>query len=192
MTRGMLAGTQTTLRSHATVKGIGVHSGSPVTLTLHPAEPNSGIVFLRSGARWPARPGNRGRLPLRHCHRIRNRARRSKRPRRFDHGTRALPHCTASALIMPSSKSTDRKFRSWTAAPRRLSKRSIRPASSRSRHRAATSRCSSPFASARTACFGELLPHARGLRIETEIEFDHPMIGRQSLCARCRAGDVPP
>src|SRR5579863_1942230 len=49
MTRGMLAGSQTTLRSDATVAGIGVHSGSPVTLTLHPAEANSGIVFVRSG-----------------------------------------------------------------------------------------------------------------------------------------------
>jgi UDP-3-O-[3-hydroxymyristoyl] N-acetylglucosamine deacetylase len=45
----MLAGSQTTLRSDATVAGIGVHSGSPVTLTLHPAEANTGIVFLRSG-----------------------------------------------------------------------------------------------------------------------------------------------
>jgi UDP-3-O-[3-hydroxymyristoyl] N-acetylglucosamine deacetylase len=29
--------------------------------------------------------------------------------------------------------------------------------------------------------FGELRPHARGLRLETEIEFDHPLIGRQTL-----------
>src|SRR5580698_5834212 len=49
MTRGIQAGSQTTLRSHATVAGIGVHSGSPVNLTLHPAEANTGIVFLRSG-----------------------------------------------------------------------------------------------------------------------------------------------
>src|ERR1700693_3883659 len=49
MTRGMLAGSQTTLRSDATVAGIGVHSGSPVSLTLHPAEANTGIVFVRPG-----------------------------------------------------------------------------------------------------------------------------------------------
>jgi len=29
--------------------------------------------------------------------------------------------------------------------------------------------------------YGELRPHPRGLRIETEIEFDHPLIGRQSF-----------
>src|SRR5262249_26167463 len=28
-------------------------------------------------------------------------------------------------------------------------------------------------------CSGELRPHPRGLRIETEIDFDHPLIGRQ-------------
>src|SRR5271163_676925 len=49
MARGMQAGRQTTLRDHATVVGVGVHSGSPVTLTLHPAEADTGIVFVRSG-----------------------------------------------------------------------------------------------------------------------------------------------
>jgi len=39
---------QTTLRDDITLKGIGVHSGVPVTMTLHPAEANSGIAFLRT------------------------------------------------------------------------------------------------------------------------------------------------
>ena len=38
---------QTTLRHQVAVSGIGVHSGSPVTLTLHPADDDSGIVFQR-------------------------------------------------------------------------------------------------------------------------------------------------
>ena len=50
MTRGTNAGRQTTLREQVTLSGIGIHSGSPVTLTLHPAEPDTGIVFLRCGA----------------------------------------------------------------------------------------------------------------------------------------------
>ena len=33
--------------------------------------------------------------------------------------------------------------------------------------------------------YGELRPYLRGLRIETEIEFDHPLIGRQAFAARC-------
>ena len=39
---------QTTLRRRCILAGNGVHSNSPVTLTLHPAEPDSGIVFLRT------------------------------------------------------------------------------------------------------------------------------------------------
>src|ERR1700681_2750413 len=40
---------QTTLRSQATVTGVGVHSGLPVSLTLGPAPVNAGFVFVRSG-----------------------------------------------------------------------------------------------------------------------------------------------
>ncbi|MGJ4930317.1 UDP-3-O-acyl-N-acetylglucosamine deacetylase [Bradyrhizobium sp. HKCCYLS2038] len=40
---------QTTLRSQATVTGIGVHSGTPVSLTIGPAPIDSGIVFVRTG-----------------------------------------------------------------------------------------------------------------------------------------------
>ena len=48
---GMNAGKQTTLRDDASIAGIGVHSGAPVTLTLHPADAGTGIRFLRSGCR---------------------------------------------------------------------------------------------------------------------------------------------
>jgi UDP-3-O-[3-hydroxymyristoyl] N-acetylglucosamine deacetylase len=40
---------QTTLRKRCILTGNGVHSNAPVTLILHPAEPDSGIVFLRTG-----------------------------------------------------------------------------------------------------------------------------------------------
>jgi UDP-3-O-[3-hydroxymyristoyl] N-acetylglucosamine deacetylase len=39
---------QHTLRQVLTVSGIGVHSGAPATLTIHPAPAGSGIVFVRS------------------------------------------------------------------------------------------------------------------------------------------------
>ena len=41
---------QQTLRSAASCQGIGLHCGQPVTMTLHPAAPGSGIVFRRSDA----------------------------------------------------------------------------------------------------------------------------------------------
>ncbi|MBR0697124.1 UDP-3-O-acyl-N-acetylglucosamine deacetylase [Bradyrhizobium lablabi] len=40
---------QTTLRSQATVTGVGVHSGLPVSLTLGPAPVDAGIIFIRTG-----------------------------------------------------------------------------------------------------------------------------------------------
>src|SRR5262249_34672502 len=46
---GMKLGKQTTLRVDASVTGIGVHSGLPATLTMHPADADTGIVFLRTG-----------------------------------------------------------------------------------------------------------------------------------------------
>src|SRR3979411_3360894 len=46
---GMKTGKQTTLCVDAAVTGIGVHSGLPATLTLHPADAGTGIVFLRTG-----------------------------------------------------------------------------------------------------------------------------------------------
>jgi UDP-3-O-[3-hydroxymyristoyl] N-acetylglucosamine deacetylase len=45
-------GQQSTIARSAVVSGIGVHSGEPTTLLLHPAEADTGIVFrrIRSGA----------------------------------------------------------------------------------------------------------------------------------------------
>src|SRR4051794_31611532 len=40
---------QTTLRSQATVTGVGVHSGTPVSLTIGPASLDAGLVFVRTG-----------------------------------------------------------------------------------------------------------------------------------------------
>ncbi len=40
---------QTTLGDQFTLEGIGVHSGLPVRMTLHPAEAGTGVVFRRTG-----------------------------------------------------------------------------------------------------------------------------------------------
>ncbi len=39
---------QTTLRSSVSLSGVGVHGGKPVTITFHPADPDTGIVFTRT------------------------------------------------------------------------------------------------------------------------------------------------
>ena len=45
----MKLGRQTTLRKTVVLFGNGVHSDSPVTLQLHPADANTGVVFIRTG-----------------------------------------------------------------------------------------------------------------------------------------------
>lgn len=40
---------QSTLRRRASLSGIGVHSGEAVSLTLHPADADSGVTFMRTG-----------------------------------------------------------------------------------------------------------------------------------------------
>src|SRR5271163_204575 len=44
----MKFGRQTTLRSQATVTGVGVHSGLPVNLTIGPASMDAGFIFVRT------------------------------------------------------------------------------------------------------------------------------------------------
>ncbi len=39
---------QTTIRSRTSLSGVGVHSGKPVTVHFHPADPETGIVFVRT------------------------------------------------------------------------------------------------------------------------------------------------
>ena len=45
----MKFGRQTTLRAQATVTGVGVHSGLPVSVTLGPASVDAGFIFVRTG-----------------------------------------------------------------------------------------------------------------------------------------------
>ena len=51
---------QHTIGKDVTYKGLGLHSGMPVTMTMHPAAPGTGIIFKRSdlpgGPEVPAQP----------------------------------------------------------------------------------------------------------------------------------------
>ena len=45
----MKLGRQTTIRNRVSISGFGVHSNAPASVVLHPADADSGIVFLRTG-----------------------------------------------------------------------------------------------------------------------------------------------
>lgn len=180
MTRGVSAGKQTTLRNHVSVAGIGVHSGSPVTLTLHPAEAGAGIVFLRAGG--DGQPERELRAHF-----------RSVTATEFatvlgDHNGPAVStteHVLAAlhglgvdnALVEvdgPEVPIMDGSAEPFVAAIDQAGIVAL----------PAPRRCIQVLKPVRVAkgdSFGELRPYSRGLRIETEIEFDHPLIGRQSV-----------
>jgi UDP-3-O-[3-hydroxymyristoyl] N-acetylglucosamine deacetylase len=53
----MRFGSQTTLRDRVVIQGVGVHSAAPAQVVLHPAQVDTGVTFLRTGL-----PGGRERL----------------------------------------------------------------------------------------------------------------------------------
>src|ERR1700734_3651847 len=180
MTRGMQAGRQTTLREQVAVTGIGVHSGWPATVTLHPAQADTGIVFVRCGAN-----GEKDReLPANF---------RSVTATQFATvlGDKAGPAVSTTEHVMaglyglgidnaivevdgPEIPIMDGSAAAFVAA---IHQAGIVATAVRRRY----IKVLKPVRANANGCFGELRPHARGLRVETEIDFDHPLIGRQKI-----------
>jgi UDP-3-O-[3-hydroxymyristoyl] N-acetylglucosamine deacetylase len=186
MTRSAPANRQTTLQDHVTVAGIGVHSGSPVNLTLHPAEADTGIVFLRCGV-----DGQPDRELGAHY--------RSVTATEFatvlgdqsgpavsttEHVLAALHGLGVDNAVVevdgPEVPIMDGSAEPFVAAIDQAGIVSL-PASRR------YIQVLKPVRVAKGESYGELRPHSRALRIETEIQFDHPLIGKQTF-----AGDVDP
>jgi UDP-3-O-[3-hydroxymyristoyl] N-acetylglucosamine deacetylase len=180
MTRSAQAGRQTTLKNHVTVSGIGVHSGAPANLTLHPAEANTGIVFVRSGA--DGRPDRE--LSANY---------RSVTATEFatvlgdhngpavsttEHVMAALFGCGVDNAVVevdgPEVPIMDGSAAPFVAAVDQVGVAAL-PEQRRYIQVLKTVRVS------KGESVGELRPYLRGLRLETEIEFDHPLIGRQAL-----------
>jgi UDP-3-O-[3-hydroxymyristoyl] N-acetylglucosamine deacetylase len=180
MTRGMIAGSQTTLRRHAIVAGIGVHSGSPVTLTLHPAETNTGIVFLRCGI--DSQRDREIAADFR-CVTATEFAtvlgdRNGPAISTTEHVLAALHGLGVDNVVVevdgPEVPIMDGSAQAFVDA---IDQAGIVTQSASRRY----IKVLKPVRVGKNGCTGELLPHARGLRVETEIEFDHPMIGRQKF-----------
>jgi UDP-3-O-[3-hydroxymyristoyl] N-acetylglucosamine deacetylase len=174
------AGRQTTLQDQVTVAGIGVHSGAPATLTLHPAEADSGIVFLRCGT--DGQPDRELEASF-----------RAVTATEFatvlgDHNGPAVStteHVLAALQALgvdnavvevdgPEVPIMDGSAAPFVAAIDQAGIVTL-PASRR------YIQVLKPVRVAKGDSYGELRPHARGFRVETEIEFDHPLIGRQSF-----------
>jgi UDP-3-O-[3-hydroxymyristoyl] N-acetylglucosamine deacetylase len=176
----MKAGRQTTLRQATAVSGIGVHSSSPATLTMLPADADTGIVFVRCGA---------GNQPDRE---IRANVRAvtatefatvlgdAKGPlcSTAEHVLAALAGLGVDNAIIeidgpevpimdgsaaPFVEAIDQVGLVTLPTPRRYI------------------RVLKPVRVATGDSYGELRPHPQGFRIELEIDFAHPLIGRQGV-----------
>jgi UDP-3-O-[3-hydroxymyristoyl] N-acetylglucosamine deacetylase len=182
----MKAARQTTLRDSVTLTGIGVHSGLPVTLTIHPAEIDCGVRFLRSGV--DGCPDREVRADV-----------RAVTATEFATvlGDTAGPLCSTAEHVLaalsglgvdnavieidgaevpimdgsaePFVAAIERVGIVTLAAPRRYI------------------RVLKPVRVVNGDSAGELRPSSRGFRVEIEIAFNNPLVGRQTL-----AFDVTP
>ncbi|MBV8923786.1 MAG: UDP-3-O-acyl-N-acetylglucosamine deacetylase [Bradyrhizobium sp.] len=169
---------QTTLRSQATVSGVGVHSGLPVNLTIGPASVDAGLIFVRSGLpsgerEVQAAPGaviatefatvlgdHNGPLVSTVEHVL-----AALRGMGVDNATIELDG--PEAPIMDGSAAAfvtaiDQAGIVSQSAPRRFIQ------------------VMKPVQVAIGDSFGELRPYAAGFRVEVEIDFANQVIGRQT------------
>jgi UDP-3-O-[3-hydroxymyristoyl] N-acetylglucosamine deacetylase len=176
----MMVRRQTTLRDDVSVTGIGVHSGLPVTLTLHPAEANTGIVFLRTGiAGQPDReiPANVRAVTATEFATVL--------------GDHTGPLCSTAEHVLAalSGLGVDNALIEVDGPEVPIMDGSAEPFVAAIEQAGVVTLLSprryiqvlKPVSVTRDAAFGELRPYAHGFRVEIEIEFDHPLIGRQSL-----------
>lgn len=176
----MKVGRQTTLGDQIALSGVGVHSGLPVTLTLHPADANTGIRFIRTGLAGQCDREVRAELSAVTATEFATVLGDAAGPlvstaehvlaalRGLGVDNAAVEIDGPEAPIMDGSAAAfvdaiDQVGIEMLAEPRRYI------------------RILKPVRVATGSAFGELRPYARGFRIEAQIEFDHPLIGRQSL-----------
>jgi UDP-3-O-[3-hydroxymyristoyl] N-acetylglucosamine deacetylase len=174
----MKFGRQTTLRAQATVTGVGVHSGSPVSLTIGPASIDAGFVFVRTGLDGRDRQirattdsvvstefatvlGDRERPMISTAEHVLA----ALRGMGVDNATievdgPEVPIMDGSAVAFV--KAVEQAGIVTQSAPRRFIQvlKTVRVVIGDS--------------------FGELRPYASGFRAEVEIDFANPVIGRQS------------
>jgi len=177
----MKAGRQTTLGARATVSGTGVHSGKPVSVTFHPADASTGVVFIRLDAQ--GRPEREIRA---HAHHVAatelatvlGDAASGPCVSTIEHIMAALCGLGVDNAIVeldgpeapimdgsaaPFVDAIDQVGIVSLSAPRRFTK------------------VLKPVRVAKGDAYGELMPYEHGFRVQVDIDFDHVLIGRQSL-----------
>ncbi|HZD90287.1 MAG TPA: UDP-3-O-acyl-N-acetylglucosamine deacetylase [Pseudolabrys sp.] len=171
---------QTTLREEVAVSGIGVHSGLPATLTLHPADDDTGIVFQRVNGEGAIVREIRADVRAVTATEFATVLGDSSGPlcSTAEHLLAALRGLHVDNVIVeidgpevpimdgsaaPFVDAIDQAGLTARALPRRYIE------------------VLKPIRVSKGSAFGELRPYEHGFRVEAEIDFDHPLIGRQAL-----------
>jgi len=171
---------QTTLRHPVAVSGIGVHSGLPVTLTLHPADDDAGIVFQRIATDGSIEREIRADVRAVTATEFATVLGDAEGPlcSTAEHLLAALRGLYVDNVVVeidgPEVPIMDGSAAAFVDAidqagltARALPRRYIEVIK--------------PVSVSKDGAYGELRPYQRGFRVEAEIDFDHPLIGQQAL-----------
>jgi UDP-3-O-[3-hydroxymyristoyl] N-acetylglucosamine deacetylase len=171
---------QTTLRHPVAVSGIGVHSGLPVTLTLHPADDDAGIVFQRIAADGSIEREIRADVRAVTATEFATVLGDAEGPlcSTAEHLLAALRGLYVDNVVVeidgPEVPIMDGSAAAFVDAidqagltARALPRRYIEVIK--------------PVSVSRDGAYGELRPYQHGFRVEADIDFDHPLIGQQAL-----------
>jgi UDP-3-O-[3-hydroxymyristoyl] N-acetylglucosamine deacetylase len=171
---------QTTLRDVVAISGVGVHSGRPVTLTLNPADDDAGIVFQRVSADGALEREIRADVRAVTATEFATVLGDASGPlcSTAEHLLAALRGLNVDNVIVeidgPEVPIMDGSAAAFVDAIDQAGLTS----------RALPRRYIEVLKTIRVAhggSLGELRPYSHGFRVEAEIEFNHPMIGRQAM-----------
>jgi UDP-3-O-[3-hydroxymyristoyl] N-acetylglucosamine deacetylase len=179
----MRAGRQTTLRDQTVLSGVGVHSGQQVSVTLQPADASTGIRFIRTGLKGRDREicANIHSVTATEFATVLGDA-SGPLVSTAEHVLAALRGLGVDNAVVeidgPEMPILDGSAAPFVAA---IDQVGVRTLDQPRRY----IRVLKPIRAAFGESFGELRPYGRGLRVETEIAFDHPLIGRQKVAFDC-------
>ena len=176
---------QTTLRDHAALFGVGVHSGLPVTLTMHPGDADTGIRFIRTeidGGHHREIVADMEAVTATEFATVLGDA-SGPLVSTAEHVLAALSGLGVDNAVIeidgPEAPIMDGSAGPFVAAIDRVGLETLDE----------VRRCIRVLKPLRVAlgdAYGEILPNPRGFRIEAEVAFDHQLVGRQTFAIDVR------
>jgi UDP-3-O-[3-hydroxymyristoyl] N-acetylglucosamine deacetylase len=171
---------QTTLRDEVAVSGVGVHSGAAATLTLSPAADDAGIIFRRVTADGTMEREVRADVRAVTATDLATVLGDASGPicSTAEHLLAALRGLNVDNVIVeidgPEVPIMDGSAAAFVDA---LDQAGLTARAMPRRYIEVLK----PVRVAKGEAFGELRPYDHGFRVEAEIDFDHPLIGKQTM-----------